>query len=238
MAEETKQITCPGCDNEIKGIKQFPLAQITSFNYIPLPDLIKGPVEGILPLQVTQRKFFRKKVIQNPQISEEITQRLNQSNEFSYQGRVYERVTMIKGLREVKDDFLKQHPDMTDEDFVNFWGKRECEPGVRVYTDLTNDVKGFLSEQQSTLKTLEESVGKTIPTKDFFNLLSINNRCYTDLREFSFSINEHDLGECVLNVDSARFEADIHFGFGPGTYMMGFSLEVARFGYNGLFRER
>ena len=77
-----------------------------------------------------------------------------------------------------------------------------------------------------------------MPTKDIFNLLQVNNKYPTDLREFSFSIREHNLSECVLNVESARDETDIYLGAGPGAYIIGFSLEVAKFTYKGLFREK
>jgi len=92
MKEEKKYVTCPYCDSEIKWIKQFPLAQITSFGYIPSPTLIKGPIEDVFPLQVT-RKRFRKTVIKNPKIPEEIMQRLAQSDEFSYQELINSRNT-------------------------------------------------------------------------------------------------------------------------------------------------
>ncbi len=72
MQEEIKYVTCPCCDGKIERIHHFPLAQITSFEYTSLPDLIRGPVEDIFPLQVTQGRFFRKKVIQNPKVSEEV----------------------------------------------------------------------------------------------------------------------------------------------------------------------
>ena len=236
--ERKENAACPYCDAEIKWIKQFPLAQITSFEYMQLPTLIKGPVEDTFPLQITQGRF-KKRVTQNPQISEEVIQRLAQSDEFSYQGRVYEKITIVKcGWPYVKEDFFKINPNATEEDFEKTFGKSEFEPGVRIQTDLTADVSRFLKEQEKKLKTLEGSVGKTIPTKDIFNLFSINNNYPTDLREFSFGIREYKLGECILEVESARSEADIHFGAGPGAYMIGFSLEVAKFAYNGLFREK
>lgn len=224
MKEETKYVTCPCCDAEIKWIKQFPLAQITSFDYLQLPTLIRGPVEGTFPLQVTQGRF-RKKVTQNPQIPEEVMQRLSQSNEFSYQGRIYKKVNLTK-----EGTYLK-------EDFERSVCPSEFKSGIRIYTDLTNDVKRFLSRQERTLKTLEESVGNITPTRDIFNLLQFNDKYQTDLREFSFNIGEQNLGECVLNVDSARDEVDIHYGCGHGAYMIGFFLEVAKFAYKGLFKE-
>ena len=237
MEEKTKHVTCPVCDGEIKWIKQFPLAQITSFDYLPLPNLIRGPVEDTLPTQKTiTNQFFRKKVIQNPQISEEVTQRLAQSDEFSYQGRVYRKVNLTKHGTYAKEDFFECNPDASREDFERSAGPWEFEQGVRIYTDLTVDVRKFLSQQEKTLKTLEECAGKIMPTKDIFNLLQVNNKYPTDLREFSFSVHEHNLGECVLNIESARDEADIHLGAGPGAYMIGFQLETAKFAYNGLFR--
>lgn len=228
--EEQKYITCPCCDGKIEWIRQFPLAQILSFDYIPLPSLIKGPVENLFPLQATQGRFFWKKVVQNPEIPEEVMKQLSQSNEFPYQGRIYERVKYAGGFP--REEF----PDMPDEVVERTFGKPELR--VRVSPDITDDVRKFLKEQERTLKSLEENVGKTMPTKDIFNLLSINPRYPTSLRDFSFSIREENLGECVVNVDSARSEADIHFDAGPGAYMMGFSLGVAKFAYKGLFRER
>ena len=230
MVEEKKYATCPCCDSKIKWIKQFPLAEITHFERLPLPVLIKGPMAEGFPLQVTKTRFFRKKVIQNPNIPEEIIQRLNQSDEFSYKGRIYKKVTGVRGY--AIDDF----PDMNLEEFERTFGKSE--PGVRIYQDLTADVTKFLLGQERTLKTLEESVGKTMPTKDIFSLLSINHQYPTDLRDFYFGIRENNLGECVLEVESAREEADIHMGCGDGAYMIGFSLGVSKFSYKGLFRER
>jgi len=233
MEEKIKYATCPCCDSEIKWIKQFPLAQIISFEHTTLPNLIRGPIEDTFPLQVTQGKF-RKKIIQNPQVSKEIMQRLAQSNEFSYQGRVYKMVNLTIGRTYAKEDFFECNPNASREDFEDSVGSWEFKQGIRVYTDLTNDVNKFLTEQERTLKTLEEMVGKIIPTKDIFNLLQVNNKYPTDLREFSLSIDEPNLGKCVLNVESARDQADIHLGYGPGA----FSLGVAKFVYKGLFRER
>ncbi len=236
MEEERKYAMCPCCDAEIKWIKQFPLAQVTSFGYIQLPTLIKGPAEDTFPLQVTQGRFKKRKT-QNPKIPEEVIQRLAQSGEFSYKGRIYRKVNLVEGYRTyAKEDFFECNPDASREDFERSVGPWEFSQGVRIYTDVTDDVKRFLSTQERTLKTLEGYVGKTTPTKDIFNLLQVNSNYPTDLREFSFHISEQNLGECVLNVDSAREEADIHFGAGSGAYMIGFQLEIAKFAYNGLFR--
>lgn len=240
MEEQEKYVTCPCCDGEIRGIKQFPLTQITSFEYIPLPNLIKGFVEESLSLQLISGRL-RKRVIQNPQIPEEVMQRLSQSDEFSYQGRIYRRVNFVANYHReyTKEDFFECNPNATQEDFERSLGSREFEPGIRIYTDLTEDVKIFLSEKERALKTLKESVGKTLQTKDIFNLFDISDKYHpTNLREFSFNIRERNLGECVLEVDSAREEADIHFGYGPEVYVAGFSLSVAKFTYDGLFRER
>ncbi len=234
-----KYVTCPCCDSEIKWIRQFPFAQITHFERLPLPDLIEGPVEDILPIQVIQRKSLRYYSKKNPQIPEEVMQRLYQSDRISYQGRIYERVTKIENSREVMRDWLKENPDMTMEEVKKLFGKNKWEEGVRIYTELSKDVKRFLSgPAKETLETLESCVGTTVPTKDIFNLPYINHGKYpTDLREFNFSIRGKDLGECTLVVDSARSEGEIHFGYGPGTYMIGFEVGVAKFTYKGLFKE-
>jgi hypothetical protein len=238
MEEKVKKYAiCPCCDAEIKWIKQFPLAEITSFKYIQLPVLIRGPVEDVLTMQGTRRGFFgRKKISQNQQIPEEVMQMLANLNEYSYNGKVYERVTLVEGSREVREDFFKYNPNLTEEDFKRVFGERKTELGVRIYTDLTSDVNRFLAEKSEALKTLEGYVRKTVQTKDIFDLFQINNKQYTDVREFSFYISEENLGECSLYIDSERSGADMHLGLGPDAYMLGFSLEVAKFEYKGLFR--
>jgi len=236
-----KSVTCPCCDTEIKWIKQFPFAKITSFQRLQLPDLIEGPVEDILPVYLTEKRFFINSVIQNPQIPEEVVQRLVQSNKFSYQGRIYQRVTLFDNSTQyVKEDFLKANPEMTKTEIEESFKGVKKEPGVRIYKDFTKRVKEFLtySRAKETLKTLEESVGKTLATRDIFNLHCINQNEYpTFLEAFNLRIQEKNFGECVLGVDSLRSSADIHLGCGPGAYMIGFELDVAKFTYNGLFRE-
>ncbi len=234
-----KHVTCPCCDGEIKWIKQFPFAEITGFQRLQLPDLIEGPVEDILPVYLTKKRFFRNSSIQNPQIPEEVMQRLAQSNRFSYQGIIYEKVTKIKRSREVMEDWLKSDPDMTRDEIKKIFGRNEWEEGVRIYRDLTREVNQFLaySKAKETLETLERFVGTTVSTKDIFNLHYINQNEYpTVFGEFNLRIEEKNFGECVLGVDSARSSADIHLGCGPGAYMIGFELDVAKFTYNGLFR--
>ena len=230
MEVERKNAICPCCDCEIKWIKQFPLARLTSFQSYSLPNLIKVPLKYALPLYIVQERFFMKTVVKNPHIPQEVIQGLSNSNEFSYQGRVYEKENGAERSRK----FLESSVDSSSRRYLNHLNFGSF---VKVSEDITDDVKKFLFLHEETIKTLEESVGKIMSTKDIFDSLSINHDYPTDLREFSFGIDEHDFGECRLNVDSARQEADLDLGFLARSYTSGFSLEIAKFAYEGLFRE-
>ena len=98
--------SCPCCDAVITRFEQFPLIEITQFQRLQLPELIKGLAEKIVPLNLGYWQWFKIVSKRNPTIPNQVHKMLEDSNQVAYQGSIYEKISFMLGRNMIKEDLV------------------------------------------------------------------------------------------------------------------------------------
>ena len=183
-------------EKKFEGLKNFNLISVVNFNKIPIPEIIEGSFLKKCPEKVFIKRFLGKKLIDNPELPEEVLGAFKESEKeiFSFNGVVYKKVVDSNG-------------DVYYDSFA----------------DLTGSVKEIMNipEIKTLLWLLENSAGKLARIRDLLSMPGfkpIKNEFGEIFFDFcDDNLRGHNLRECKVTLNYVKDDSDSSFSLDLGT---------------------